>query len=377
MKKIYDNEDFGDELKKTGYFEKDIDALLTGVTSQQEKIATIFSYVKSKMNWNDYYGYSCNDGVKKAYQDKTGNVGEINLMLISMLRYAGFEVNPVLVSTRSNGISLFPSRTAFDYVIAGLELEGQVVLLDATNKSSMPNILPIRDLNWFGRMIRKDGSSSEIDLMPKSNSKDIINIMCNVNGQGVVAGKIREQYFDYNASVFRNNYGNITKDSYIEKMEKEYVGVEIGEYDVQNNNDLSLPIVENYSFTTNNAVEIIGEKMYLSPFLFFTMTENPFKQESREYPVDFIFPKQRKYNISISLPEGYVVETLPQPKAIGMPDNRGNFKYSILNNGSQIQLLYTSDMNEAIIGSENYEVLKNFFKEMVTKQTEKIVLKKA
>jgi hypothetical protein len=116
--------------------------------------------------------------------------------------------------------------------------------------------------------------------------------------------------------------------------------------------------------------------MYVSPFLFFTLTENPFKQEKREYPIDFVFPSQDKFNISLTIPEGYVLETLPQPKAVTMPEELANFKYNISNNGNQIQILYTLDINKAIVGSEYYEALKNFFKEIVNKQTEKIVLKK-
>ncbi|MGL2964985.1 transglutaminase domain-containing protein [Flavobacterium sp. XGLA_31] len=376
VKKIYDNESFGSELDKTGYFEKDIDAILKGITAQEERIGAVLSYVKTKMNWDEYYGIYCDNGVKKAYQESKGNVAEINLMLTAMLRYAGFEASPILVSTRDNGISLFPSRTAYNYVIAGIELQNQVILLDATSKYSLPNILPIRDLNWFGRIVRKNGSSAEIDLMPKSNSKDITMIMASINVQGEIQGKIREQYFDYNAFLFREHYNSVAKDSYVEKLEKVHQGLEVEEYEVQNKTDLAKPIVENYSFKATNSVEIIGDKMYVSPFLFFTMTENPFKQETREYPIDFIYPDQDRFNISLTLPEGYVVETLPQPKAIALPDNIGSFKYSITNNGNQIQLVYSSDMNEAIIKAEDYEILKSYYKEMVNKQTEKIVLKK-
>ena len=364
-------------MNKTGYFEKDLEALLANTTTQDEKISTIFNYVKSRMNWNEYYGMYCDDGVKKAYQDKKGNVAEINLMLTAMLRYAGFEANPVIISTRSHGIALFPSKSAFNYVISGLELNNQILLMDATHKYSLPNILPTRDLNWFGRIVRKNGSSTEIDLMPKSNSKDIVSIMANINANGEVSGKIRDQYFDYNALIFRQIYNNIAKDSYIEKLEKEHQGLEIGEYEVQNSTDLSKPIVENYSFTTTNSVEIIGDKMYLSPFLFLAKTENPFKQEKREYPIDFSYPYQDKFNISLSIPEGYVVEVLPAQKVVSMPDELANFKYNITNNGNQIQLLYTLDVNQAIISSEVYEELKAFYKEMINKQTEKIVLKKA
>lgn len=91
--------------------------------------------------------------------------------------------------------------------------------------------------------------------------------------------------------------------------------------------------------------------MYVAPLLFFTLTENPFKQETRKYPVDFVFPHQQKFNISIKIPEGYSIEKIPDPKAIAMPDNLAGMKYNILTTGNQVQLLYTFDMNQAVIGS--------------------------
>ena len=376
VRKIYNADDFGIEVEKTGYFEKDIDIVLKGLTTQNEKIDAIFTFVKSRMNWNNNNSYYCDEGVRKAYNDKTGNIAEINLMLVSMLRYSGLEVNPVLVSTRSNGITVFPSRTAFNYVVAGVENNNNLILLDATHKYALPNILPFNALNWVGRIIRKNGTSAEVDLMPKWNSKDIINLVASIDNDGKLTGKVRENYFDYNAYAFRERYNAINKESYLEQLEKKYPGIEIGEYEVLNKTDLSKPIVENYSFTHNNAVEIIGDKMYVSPMFFFADTKNIFTQEKREYPIDFIFPHQDKYNVSFTIPEGYTVETLPQSKSAAMLDGIGSFKYLISNNGNQFQIVYSVDINQAIVGSEYYDVLKNFFKEIVDIHSEKIVLKK-
>jgi hypothetical protein len=68
------------------------------LTNQDEIILAILNYVKATVKWNDYYGFSCDDGVKTAYKNKLGNVAEINLMLTAMLRTAGLKANPVLVS---------------------------------------------------------------------------------------------------------------------------------------------------------------------------------------------------------------------------------------------------------------------------------------
>ncbi|GAA3753903.1 hypothetical protein GCM10022422_44890 [Flavobacterium ginsengisoli] len=376
VKTIYDYDDFGPELNKTGYFEEDLKKLLVDSKTQEEKIWTIFNHVKSNVKWNNYFGYGCDNGVKKAYKEKTGNIADINLMLTAMLRYSGLTANPVLVSTRSNGIALFPNRTAFNYVIAAVETPNGYILLDASEKFSTPNILPLRVLNWSGRLIRKDGTSEEINLMPEKTSSDNVFMTYNIEADGKVTGKTRRQSVDYNAMITRSKISNLKEEEYLEKLENGNNKIEISEYSKTNENDILLPMVETYSFTGNNLCELIGEKIYVSPMLFFTNDKNPFKQELREYPVDFSYPFADKYNITIKIPDGFAVETLPAPAAVSMENNLGAFKFNILANGNTLQLSILHQINEAIVSAEKYEMLKEYYKTMIAKETEKIVLKR-
>ncbi|MCY1479434.1 hypothetical protein D3C87_342920 [compost metagenome] len=376
-KSIYNSEDFGGELKTTSYFEKDLETLLKDITSREMKIKMIFNYVKSRMNWNGRNSYFSHFGVENAYAEKVGNVAEINLMLTAMLRYAGIEANPVLVSTRSNGIALFPNLTAYNYVITAVELANEeLLLLDATTKNALPNILPIEALNWTGRMIRKDKSSVEVDLMPKVNSKEITNVMASIEPDGKIIGKTRQQYYDYNAYLFREHSLTLPKDKYLEEIEKLYKGIEIGEYLTANDNDLSKPLMENYNFIHNNIVEHIGSKFYFSPMLYYAKTENPFKDEEREYPIDFNYPRQDKYSFTISIPDGYEIESLPAPIAISTKENIGSFKYNISKVGRQIQLTTLFEINYSNVSADFYDTLRDFYKKMIEKQNEKVVLKK-
>lgn len=375
-KTIYEYSDFGPELNKTGYFEDDISTLIAGINTPIEQIATIFNYVKTSVKWNDYTGYSCNDGVKTAYKNKTGNVAEINLMLTAMLRFAGLNANPVLVSTRSNGITHFPSRNAFNYVIAAVETPEGLILLDATEIYSVPNVLPLRDLNWFGRLIRKDGTSSQVDLMPKTLSKEMVNMNIDLKTDGSVDGKARIQLTNHQALEFRKSILVLDKDNYIEKLETSNNNIEISDYSRENDLDLSKPIVEKYSFKDNKSVEIINDKIYISPMLFLGAKENPFKQEVREYPIDFGYPTEEKFNINIKIPEGYVVESMPKGVSLTTGENIGLFKYIIANPEGSVQIVITTDINSAIVSADFYEVLKDFFQQMIDKQNEKIVLKK-
>lgn len=376
VKTIYDYDDFGPELNKTGYFEDDLKKLLTGITASDEIILTVLNYVKSTVKWDGNSSYGCDVGVRKAYKEKTGNSADINLMLTAMLRNAGLTANPVLVSTRSNGIALFPNRTAFNYVIAAVETPNGIILLDATSKYSSPNILPFRALNWQGRLIRKDGTSEAIDLMPKKASNDNVFINYEIDAEGKVNGKVRRQCTDYNAMSYRNEVDGVKEDVYLEKLENENNKIEISDYSRTNEKEILLPTIESYSFKGDNLTEVIGGKIYINPMLFYTNTENSFKQEVREYPVDFGFPFMDKFNITIKIPEGFAVETLPAPAVLAMEDNLGTFKFNIAQNGSSLQLSILHQINEAIVSVEKYEMLKEYYQKMIAKETEKIVLKR-
>ncbi|HQK40663.1 MAG TPA: DUF3857 domain-containing protein [Flavobacterium alvei] len=375
-KTIYEFEDFGLELSKSGYFEEDLKTVISGDKTRAETIGAIFNYVKTNIKWNEHYSFFCNDGVKTAYKNKTGNVAEINLMLTAMLRYAGFDANPVLVSTRSNGIALFPSLNAFNYVISAIETPEGLLLMDATEIFSTPNVLPLRDLNWFGRLIRKDGTSSQISLTPIMISKETSTMNIVLNTDGTIDGKIRRQYTNHEALKFRKNNVDTKQESYLEKLENDNNGIEIGEYVRANELDLSKPVMETYSFKSNKEVEIINDKIYLSPMLFLADKENPFKQEKREYPVDFGYPFESKIYVNIDIPQGYKVEFLPKASNLLTGDDIGAFSYVIENTDNKIKIIVTVTMNMAIVPADFYDVLKEFYQGMITKENEKIILTK-
>ncbi len=375
IKKIY-KEEFVEELKVNNYFKNDLEPVLTGLTSTEEKIKAIFTYVQSRMNWDSYVSYWCDLGIKKAHKEKKGNSADINLMLVAMLRTAGLNANPVLISTRRNGIALSPGIIAFNQVIACVEVENERILLDASDKNAYINILPIRDLNWMGRLVKGEASFAQINIMPKTVSKDIVNLIASINADGSIDGKIKNQYLDHDAYVFRSYATDLPNEKLSENIEKKYKSIEISDYEFLHKTELDKPAIESYNFKQDNFVEFIGNKMYFSPMLFFALTETPFKLDTREYPIDFAYPNQDKYLITITIPDGYTVETLPQSVSIPMSDNKGSLKYLIAHNEKQIQLSVTMEINSAIIAAEYYEELKGFFAEVVKKQTEKIILKK-
>ncbi len=376
VKTIYRSSSFGDELNKTGYFEKDIDALLDGVSGANEKIARIYDYVKSNVNWNSYRGIYTSDGVRKAYKEHSGNVAEINLMLTAMLRYAKINANPVLVSTRDHGIPLFPTRDGYDYVICGVEVPNAVVLLDASDKFSTPDVLPLKALNWKGRIIRKDGSSALIDLYPKKKSKKTVLMNVTLDENGDIKGKIRNVNTSHLAMRYRQKYNETNEEDFLDELQNRYGDMEIDNFELKNNTELMKPTMESYTFYKEGQAEMIGDKVYFSPLFFLRTKENPFKLPKREFPVDFGYPSEGTYRIAVNLPENYTIEKMPEPIVLTLPDNLGSFKFNLKTQGNMLQVLVETETNEALISPLYYNALKEYFKKLIEKENEQVILKR-
>ncbi|MBC8753300.1 DUF3857 domain-containing protein [Kordia sp. YSTF-M3] len=376
VKTIYRSQAFGGELEKKSYFKDDIDGLIEGVAGDMKKASLIYNYVRNKVKWNGNYGKYTDVGVRKAYKENLGNVSDMNLMLTAMLRYAGINANPVILSTRRHGIKMFPTLNGFNYVIAAIEVEDAVILLDATNYYGEPNVLPLRALNWSGRLIRKDGSWSQISLMPNQAALRATSLSVTLDENGDLAGKQRTQFTSHNALEFREIYTKADKDDYLEKLENAIGDIEIDEHAVKNLKKIGKPVLESYAFTKESQAEVIGDKLYFSPLFFLATSENVFKTEERVYPVDFGYPWKRKIMMNIQLPAGYEVESLPEAAAVRLPDNLGAYSFNISKTPNGISVVMSKEINSSVITPDKYAALREFYKMLVEKEKEKVVLKK-
>lgn len=318
---IFKDENFGKELNERSFLLEDVKRLLANVEAPGERLDIIFKFVQNKMNWNETRGCYTDKGVVKAYKDQTGNVAEINFILIDMLKIAGIDANPVLVSTIENGVPVYPTRTGFNYVIAAAEIDGKQVLLDATHKFTAPNVLPLNVLNWKGRLIKKDGTSQEINLDPVTQSREISSLMVKMDAKGKMEGKVRIQRTDYEAYNFRVRNADKNEENYLEKLEEELGGLKISNYTVENKKtNLSGPVLETFAFTSENQSDIIKDKIFINPLLFFTRSKNPFNQENRQMAIYFGYLTMERFAINLEIPEGYTVESLPAVVRVALGD---------------------------------------------------------
>ena len=345
-------------------------------SDEYQRVSSIYNYIKSKVTWNEYYGKYTDKGVKKAYNDGIGNAAEINLILTAMLRSAGLNANPVLVSTKTNGIPLFPTLNGFNYVISMVEFtDNSYILLDATEPYAVPNILSPKALNWNGRKIEKDGTSSWVKLTPNKPSLESNIITLKISDDNSIEGSMTSSFSDYVALGKRISMSKLDEEQLIAKSEEDY-NIEIEDFKIANQKELEKKLTRSFNFFSEDYIEEINEKLYFKPLFFLALETNPFKSEKRDFPIEFLIPWQDKHRIDIQIPEGYKVEILPKKIAIGMPEDLGVFKFQTSQKGNKINTVCILQFNSAIIAPQYYAVLKGFYAKVVEKQSEKIVFVK-
>lgn len=375
-KRVFESEDFGGQISKSNFYKTDLENATKEATNALEKIAIAQQLVKSKVKWNGNRGFYAQNGIKNAYKNGEGNVGDINLLLTSMLRSLDINANPVLVSTRSNGIPLFPTRKGFNYVICLAQVDGKQILLDASEKYSNNGILPERALNWQGRVVQKDGTSKAIDLIPITNASESTMLNLKIEDDLSLTGKVRQSQTSYLALRHRKKYNDLDEESMLKSYEENKGDIEISDFEYKNQEDATKPTLVSYNFEILDGVDQIGDKLYFSPLFFFKTKENPFKLKERQYPIDFVFPIQDKYIINIMLPKGYKVETLPKSEAFAFNGNQAKFTYIAKVNGNYLTLNLQLQINQYVIAASDYEIFKSFFAKYVEKQAEQVVLAK-
>lgn len=368
---------FGKPVTKDNGWLKDIvKPLIEGVKSNKEKAHKIFSYVRDNFTCTNHSDLFAEQTLKNLEKSKSGTVAEINLLLTAMLRYADIEADPVILSTRSNGMTypLYPLITQYNYVIARIVIDGKIFYLDASEPRLGFGLLPVRCYNGHGRVINKTADAIDLEsdslMERKSTTVFVVN-----DEKGNIVGSMLQNPGYYESFNLRERIKEKGKEQLITDIKKAF-GTEIlvskFELDSLDKYEEVMGIKYDFDFT--------GEKediIYLNPMFGEGYKENPFKSAERLYPVEMPYGFDETYTLQMDVPSGYEVDELPKSMVVKLnEENEGMFEYRISQSGSGISFRSRIRISRAYFMPEEYEMLREFFNLVVKKQAEQIVFKK-
>lgn len=370
------SDNFGILIKQGGT--KDITDRFAAITQPESKAKAIYEYVQKNLKWNGYNRLYASKNIRNIIDDKSGNSADINLLLVNLLKKADLKAYPVVLSTRNNGMLLmeYPVKQKLNYTIACVEIDGKRILLDATDKFCPFGFLPDKCLNDKGRII-DETIKENIDLSTSQKYLITSSTTLKVNENGDLTGKWNEIRKGYCAYKTRDNLASLKNEGeYFENLQKENQGLTISNPTIENKDSLDKDLKITMDITIAGKAENTGDLMIINPMLYEQMEENPFKFETRKFPVDFSYGYSKTYLFKIDVPAGYKVESLPKPASISMPDNMAKFTFNTESKDGYIQIMRRFTINQPIVLPESYGTLKEFYTQMVNKEGESIVLKK-
>ncbi len=185
------DEDFGQHLSGMSIFLNGLEKQIKAVAkTPEERLAKAFEEVK-KIKWDKKESlWPSSTSLSSALKKKIGNDADINLILVLLLRKLDIDANPLVLSTRENGV-LPPYSVSFDklnYVIAHAVIGEQSYTLDATEENLPIGMLPERDLNGRGLLIKKN-EQEWVDLSAPKKDKSVSMLNLKLTPEGLLKGE--------------------------------------------------------------------------------------------------------------------------------------------------------------------------------------------
>ncbi len=321
-----------------------------------EKVKYIYDYVRNNFNSNKERKLLYNLSQKKLLQNKTGAPAEINMLLLNLLRVHDIDAKILLLSTRNNGFitRIYPVMTDFNYMLAHVKIDGKVYLLDANDEYISFGQIPYQCLNQYGRLFDMKKGSVWHDFSPQQSSS--MNYRGEMQlGKDAIKGSFEMRNSDYLASFFKEIYFS-DPDLFVDNAINSKPDIEISNINL--NNLKKTDSLLKFNFDVSKPLEVIGNKIYLNPFIVDFNDENPFKLQERSYPVDFGFKQSYGYATKINFGDHYVIEELPKPVKISLPQNAGSLIASYQANDNSVTVFFKVSFSKAIYDPSFYESLK-------------------
>jgi hypothetical protein len=194
---------------------------------------------------------------------------------------------------------------------------------------------------------------------------------------GELKGSVDVSDGGYSALAMRKKIFSEGKDKYIESVKKDHPDWQITKLNFTDVEDLSKALNTKYEVTIADHAQVAGDVIYLKPMLSEGKSNNPFKLENRQFPVDFAYSMDETYACSFIIPEGYKIEEMPKATIVDLPEKSGRFSYMVAVNGNTVQISSRISLKKPVYYAEEYPFLKEFFNQIVTKHAEQIVIKKS
>lgn len=372
---LLDDEDFGLQLKKNLPHTKSLDDSLKNIQGDYNKMIAIYNYVRANMNWNNSEHIYSSQGVKTAWDKKSGSNAEINFILIDLLRDAGIKAFPLLVSTKDNGTvnTIYPFLDQFNCTMTCVLIGDHKYFLNAADKYNPSNLIPYDVLDNEGFIVDKEYGGWVTLSDPKDRWKNVVWYSAQITPDAEMEGKATIYSYGYSKNP-RVKKWKEEKSSFEDYFTKDLTGLKVKNIELKYEDVDTMPLQQKLDFTL--PVNASGDFKYFTLNLFQGLEKNPFIADERKTDIDFNYPQSYTLIGKVDLPDDYEFDDLPKSIKMIMPDSSITLQRLIQRDNNEINFRITLDFERSVYSANSYPDFQEFYKKLFSTLNEQIVIKK-
>jgi hypothetical protein len=310
-----------------------------------------------------------------------GNARQINWLFVGLARAAGFQADSVYISARSqyffNPAMMNPSQLNGDVTV--VKLDGKDIFCDPGTKFAPFGVLPWEETLVKGLRLDKDGGGwVDTSLPPSTESKIERKADLKMNEEdGSLSGKLTVTFSGLEAlwrrSEMRDQDGTERK-KFLEDQVRECIPVGI-EVELTNHPEwetASLTLVGEYDLKVPGWASAAGRRALLPFGLFSAPEKQLFDHTNRVHPVYFQYPFEKVDDVTIQLPFGWQVSSLP--KELTKDGKIVLYVRKVEDDKGTLHLTRVLRSDLLMLEAKNYPALRNFYQIVRTGDEEQIIV---
>ena len=353
--------------------------LAAGLSDPVDQLEKIYDYVRLEIRTigrNSIWGERITDP-KKVLKTKEGSTNDKNILLLNMLKDAGIEAKPLLVSTRDNGLVNINWATAqqFDRIIAYVKLGDKILLLNCGEKyCPMGYLSP--DYNMDIGFLVDEERGSIINLKPRSmKSRRDIETDATLTAEGQLEAKTHIEFEGTDGMAERHRIDGKDLDEYLKKqLEEIHTGAMLDSFNYADVDSIKKPLVLDIYFHIPEYTEDTGSLIFFTVPLFTAEKKNVFVREKRSFPVDFNFEQTISEKVNLKLADCFQLNELPEKSKANMSALFFNKIYFTGDNS--IECNRSFKLNRTRFMPREYQKLRQIYEKMVNSDQDQIVITK-
>jgi len=321
-----------------------------------------------------------NVNVEDIWRRGYGNGVQLTWLFLGLVRAAGFEAYGCWVAGRNE--YFFAPNTMQSYKLNSnvvmVKLNGKDLYFDPGGAFTPFGLLAWPETSVAGLRLDKDGGTWIQTMLPLASESRIERVgKLKLSDTGDLEGKLTITYTGLEAMYHRleeRHADDVARKKYLEEQVTSQIAAG-SEVELTNKPDWvssEAPLVAEYDLKIPGWASNAGKRVMIPAAIFTAAEKGIFEHANRVHPIYFDYPHEKDDDVTVEMPPGWQVNSVPKPQ-----DQDGHIVRYILkvdNNSGTLRLTRKLTIDVLMLETKYYAALRNFFQAVRTGDAEQIVL---